>query len=255
MGIRSSGDYPPDHGAGTSGEERWARSVGAGQALLSPNVIPSRRSSESETVVSKGRSASIPTESPGGSLLWPDGQWGWSKDPSVRHPHFVRASARDDGCCFGHGGEHKPDERIGFRAVEIAWDLANARAVRSYAKAGFRTVKTFYVTGEEPGNTGRRARDAADARGVHGARYRGPLSRCGFGVVTRELSCACHERGARDGEQSRAGLGASRQPSDKHGISHAGHRIGLRSRHVASPTEADMAQQTSTTSSTDIIRA
>jgi aminoglycoside 6'-N-acetyltransferase len=36
----------------------------------------------------------------------------------------------------------------------IAPDPENTRAVRSYAKAGFRPVKTVYVTDEEPGNTG-----------------------------------------------------------------------------------------------------
>ncbi len=36
----------------------------------------------------------------------------------------------------------------------IAPDPENARAVRSYAKAGFRPVKTVYVTDDEPGNTG-----------------------------------------------------------------------------------------------------
>lgn len=36
----------------------------------------------------------------------------------------------------------------------IAPDPENARAVRSYTKAGFRPVKTVYVTDDEPGNTG-----------------------------------------------------------------------------------------------------
>jgi RimJ/RimL family protein N-acetyltransferase len=36
----------------------------------------------------------------------------------------------------------------------IAPDPENARAVRSYAKAGFRPVKTVYVEDEDPGNTG-----------------------------------------------------------------------------------------------------
>jgi aminoglycoside 6'-N-acetyltransferase len=36
----------------------------------------------------------------------------------------------------------------------IAPDPENVRAVRSYAKAGFRPVKTVYVTDDEPGNTG-----------------------------------------------------------------------------------------------------
>lgn len=50
-------------------------------------------------------------------------------------------------------------ERIVFGEMDapmamIAPDPENARAVRSYAKAGFRPVQTVYVTDDEPGNTG-----------------------------------------------------------------------------------------------------
>jgi aminoglycoside 6'-N-acetyltransferase len=43
---------------------------------------------------------------------------------------------------------------MGASLAMIAPDPENARAVRSYAKAGFRPVKTVYVTDEDPGNTG-----------------------------------------------------------------------------------------------------
>lgn len=43
---------------------------------------------------------------------------------------------------------------MGAPLAMIAPDPENARAVRSYAKAGFRSMKTVYVTDDEPGNTG-----------------------------------------------------------------------------------------------------